>query len=1242
MRTLKRLPLLSAMLMALVAQPSLSDDTEIYFESGSGLGTAPQVMFHIEYNPNLASTICTGVTSENIDTSCPEIASVKLYMSPNDLDDGTIDQFELTRAALKRVLAPLGNLKIGLLMPHANDNNCAGPDETGCSAGGYILHRMVNLAAVPSGFDPDSDTDLAAVLAADSNKASLFNKLDALLSPQGNLSHGNQLKEIYFELFRYLTGQGVYNGHNGWKDFGTDTTYNLGDWATTPSANQGEYGCADGYSCASADDGSEYTSASGGFTGEFIALNNGNYTSTYPFRWDDSAEDGSSNYISPLVDCSRIFVINVLDGGGAQQNDADDAIALSLADGGMNFSPSNNDPGFVQMVQWLHDKDLADGSINSLELLDKQNVTSFFIAKQPQQVDAAAYAGGTGSAIQLTGDASSVVNTIEDVFSNILSVSTTFVAASIPVNVFNRSEVLDNTYLALFQANEDAQPSWIGNIKKLKLDIYQICQSFDPNDGTTCLEYENRLRLVDALGNPAISDTDGRIRHSARTFWTDSNGYDLYDNLSDEEVAGRDGRSVNRGGAGQQLPGFLAADGSQGTVSWTNSTTGRQLFTEDSGALLPIHYSNINALWPAIIDDSDPDYDTLSFWPQLYSAADTPASFSGEWATDNSLYIRNPAITDANCTTSFWSGSAGYAECYRNDWLQVLDVGSNIIAHIRGMKVKYDDTGNSPGDTRYFSDNGDAIEDVTSRRWITGDPLHSRPLPINYGPRGSYTEENPDIRLLVGSNGGFLRMIMNTEASGADSGKEVWGFMPRELLKRQKQLMDNAAGGDPIHPYGVDGSVSAYVFDTGPDGSLPDHTINAADGDKVWLYFGLRRGGRALYALDATDPDAPSFMWKITPDSTGFSELGYTFAQPTLRLLDWGHVDGVRPVLILSGGYDRDKDNNDPGTDDDIGNAIYIIDAQTGDLVWKATGSGSSGTDTYVNAAMVDSFPATATPVDSSGNGLIDQIYVGDTGGSVWRLDLHGNDRSNWQATKIMNLGRHYQNDLTNDRRFFHAADVVPARDANGRFMAVVIGSGNRAHPLQIHTTDMMFMYKDRDSGAPLESFTALTPNELFDATDNCIQEVGVDCSSTELAKLSNGWKMDLVVEGEKNLASPLTLRGTVYFSTYVPATSTSDLLACGPAEGSGFEYAISLQDASATIDYDSTNTVVVSGIEYPLQIEDRKRELKSGGVPSDHVYVSYTDEDGNNYTGVIPADLGPGKDLGKQQVRSFWYESDK
>ena len=113
---------------------------------------------------------------------------------------------------------------------------------------------------------------------------------------------------------------------------------------------------------------------------------------------------------------------------------------------------------------------------------------------------------------------------------------------------------------------------------------------------------------------------------------------------------------------------------------------------------------------------------------------------------------------------------------------------------------------------------GDGERDE-AREWLFGDALHSRPLPINYGALGGYTSpDNPAIYIAVATNDGLLRMLRNTRTSGAQSGEEVWSFMPRSAMAAQKVLRANGTG--MKHPYTVDGAPVAFMQDRNRDGSM--------------------------------------------------------------------------------------------------------------------------------------------------------------------------------------------------------------------------------------------------------------------------------------------------------------------------------------------------------------------------------------------------------------------------------------
>jgi len=153
-----------------------------------------------------------------------------------------------------------------------------------------------------------------------------------------------------------------------------------------------------------------------------------------------------------------------------------------------------------------------------------------------------------------------------------------------------------------------------------------------------------------------------------------------------------------------------------------------------------------------------------------------------------------------------------------------------------------------------------------------GDPLHSKPALITYGG----TETDPDITLFVATNGGFLHAINASTFGNRTDGKEQFAFIPKELLP----ILPKLARDSGSHPYGLDGDVTAWVKESSDD---DDHTIEAGEGDHVYVYVGMRRGGSNYYALDVTDRNAPKLKWVLrggAGGTTGFSELGQSWSRP--------------------------------------------------------------------------------------------------------------------------------------------------------------------------------------------------------------------------------------------------------------------------------------------------------------------------------------------------------------------------
>jgi type IV pilus assembly protein PilY1 len=441
------------------------------------------------------------------------------------------------------------------------------------------------------------------------------------------------------------------------------------------------------------------------------------------------------------------------------------------------------------------------------------------------------------------------------------------------------------------------------------------------------------------------------------------------------------------------------------------------------------------------------------------------------------------------------------------------------------------------------------------RASVHGDVLHSRPAVVNYNRNA----DNNDVVIFYGSNDGLFRAVKGGQ--NATDGYEKWAFVPTEFFPKLKRLRDNlpAISAANPRPYFADGSVGVYQLDVNNDGKLV-----AADGDKVYLYISMRRGGRMLYALDVTDPDQPKFMWKRDNTSPGYGELGQSWSEPKVRKI---HAS-ANPVLIFGGGYDPAVDDLDPipvGTTNTVGRGIFVVDGLTGNVIWQA---GSVAPATLAAGevfqpvpAMTYAIPSDIAILDRNSDGYADRLYVGDMGGNVWRADINDPSPANWTVNKFASLGYAASSTVDSRRKFLFSPDVVYSRDANGPYDSVLIGSGDREHPfngfgdsanpLVNAVTNRYYMLKDRNTGFAF-SGTTITEAALFDNTNNIVS----GSSDTALAA-AKGWFITLAT-GEKVISSSITLGSATFFNTNRPTPPAPGV--CGGNLGEAREYTVDFQ----------------------------------------------------------------------------------
>ncbi|GLZ84052.1 hypothetical protein Pres01_01030 [Metapseudomonas resinovorans] len=502
-----------------------------------------------------------------------------------------------------------------------------------------------------------------------------------------------------------------------------------------------------------------------------------------------------------------------------------------------------------------------------------------------------------------------------------------------------------------------------------------------------------------------------------------------------------------------------------------------------------------------------------------------------------------------------------------------------------------------------------------SARNAIGDPLHSVPRLVTY-QCNSFTDSSltacasEDQSAFVGTNEGFLH------AFNTNTGVEQLAFMPQELLGNIKQLKTNARSTSLVpRKYGMDSTVAIWVNDANRNGVIyggrdPDSTTTPPaslsglnTGEFVYAYATMGRGGRSLYALDVTDRDNPKMLWFKDNSSTGFSRLGQTWSVPVVTKVQIGAASSSNPptdVLVFAGGYDPNQDEISARTADTMGNAVYIVNAKTGALIWSAS---SATGHTLQLSKMVYSMPASLRVIDIDRDGVADQFFASDMGGQVWRFFINnGSDASSLVSPLDSASGSADDGILANVipadtgsetpaqlesklRRFYNEPSVALLTVAGGKTLVVSIGSGYRGHPLDNGTADRFYSFRTPIISSNA-SHTVLTESNLYDATDNLIQNGSTaekTAAASAFASSPGGWYIRLTNTGEKVLSDALTFSGKLFFNTYEPTAANNS---CKAVQGIGRAYAVNLYDATPVSQEAGTTPSARADV------------LKAGGIP--------------------------------------------
>jgi type IV pilus assembly protein PilY1 len=408
--------------------------------------------------------------------------------------------------------------------------------------------------------------------------------------------------------------------------------------------------------------------------------------------------------------------------------------------------------------------------------------------------------------------------------------------------------------------------------------------------------------------------------------------------------------------------------------------------------------------------------------------------------------------------------------------------------------------------------------------------------------------------------------------------------------------------------------------------------------ERTWVFAAMRRGGRAIYALDASIPDTPKFMWRIDNNSTGFSDLAQTWSEPKVRTLKgiFTRADGTTTVknpivLIFGAGYDNEVEDQPSGTARTVtkGRGVYVVEAETGQLIRFL--QPASGT--------LYSFPADTTPIDMDNDGYVDRIYAGDTNASIFRWDLNSatvtdiNSATYWTTRHVAALGDVGHDGGSDARKIHFAPEVLPFKLSGVVKVMVLFGTGDREKPLgnldgssiktlsgiggcpAYFTGSNPYPITGSLSGTPYTYFGPRVRDQFFGVVDSggaTIVEANLQYVNLDSANLApfdvnsttyKGWRIRLKTDPdgsqgdtrgeEKSVNAAKVVGGVTFFATNVPVTPDTSAGVCSNL-GVALGYAVDPFTGMPAINRDNS----VSGGAATYTQADYATTFSGGGLP--------------------------------------------
>lgn len=543
-----------------------------------------------------------------------------------------------------------------------------------------------------------------------------------------------------------------------------------------------------------------------------------------------------------------------------------------------------------------------------------------------------------------------------------------------------------------------------------------------------------------------------------------------------------------------------------------------------------------------------------------------------------------------------------------------LDTSYSTLTKLYLLSFLGYDASPTEAEAKRIDDTGDvqaALQDIIANPpgdiKVLGGVVHSRPTLISYGANINANDKDSDGDGKIDADAGMVAtdessrddyvMFGSMEGAlhiaSADSGQESLAFIPKTILNKQIEALQPEGTIADAPVFGVDAPWSvqgSYKYDFSSPNSESSGKIIA---DKVYVYGGLRQGGKGLYGLNVSKLGSPEMLFSLEAKGD-YQALGKVWSEPVSGKIkvDTGR-NSIKDVIIFGGGYDEcyedptfrlgAADNEFANCNKEMadGNAVYIADAKTGAVIWSISGRASGALGKHIQVPeMKHSVVSKITTLDRDDDGMIDHLYFGDLGGQLFRVDLRngqaisgstGINKFTRRIVKVLdgNSGSLVEEGL--QRRFYGQPSVSFYKDNSVLFALVNIASGDRSNPIsRLRNTipaqsDRLFGIIDRDIASPglygKDEKVSLTTKDLtsddlvalpFNKNDTSATKSGVKAPMRPNVATKQGWFYPLMqfdgnnnVKNVKAMGDGMAIGGLYYMTAYSPEMKYDETSGC-------------------------------------------------------------------------------------------------